>query len=527
MTTAHSLFSRFFVKKLVEPRRSHFLLLSGLCAISMLCAQEQIRLIHADSLEAVPQMNARRLAGNVQFEHQGHFLKCQQAYQFPEANRVKLFHQVYIQTTDQVEAWGDSLIYDGNSKFLNFSGNVHLQHKAIHLFAPALTYSRVTGVASYMHNGKLLHKTMQLKSEQGFYYQYQDSSYFQNNVILQDTHYTLTTSCLGYHIPSDRLYFLAPTAIRFKQGQLLRFQRGTYVPSSHHLHAYQQVWFQDSSFLFHVDTLYFNDSTGEGKAYCSGSLWNRDSTLYLSGEWWQFHHFGDTIVTTDHAYLIYVSQKDTMVIYADTFLAIQSDTSQFLIAYGSVRVIHSQFQSRTDSLVYNGRDSTIHLLQRRFVSSGIPLIWAGSYQISAKQVFLYLKNGSLDSMAAHSEVFALQWDSLSHYHQVKSDFAFAKFRQNELTQIHFSPRVNALYFLQENRKYQGANLISSATMDLFFEGGRVTKILFSQSPEGTLIPYSQLKTFELAGFRNFHQERPLSYLLPLDKHILYHHQKRE
>lgn len=98
-------------------------------------------------------VDARRLIGDVECEHEGAIMRCDSAYLFSDKKLIAYGH-ISIIKGDSIFVYGDSLRYDANTKLANMKGNVRCIEKDMTLTTNTLIYDIGNSVASYYDGGK-------------------------------------------------------------------------------------------------------------------------------------------------------------------------------------------------------------------------------------------------------------------------------------------------------------------------------------------------------------------------------------
>lgn len=183
---------------------------------------KKIRIVGANSLEydeRVP--DARRLIGNVIFEHEGAMLYCDSAYFFEGSDRMEAYSNVRI-ISDSVTVSGNRLSYDGKNKIADIIGNVRLKDPSSILTTNQLKYNLQTKEAIYTTGGKIISNKdkNQLTSVFGQYKSVKRMFYFRKNVKLVNPEYTMDCDSLQYNTTTETAYFTGPTWIRSKENTI-------------------------------------------------------------------------------------------------------------------------------------------------------------------------------------------------------------------------------------------------------------------------------------------------------------------
>ena len=135
--------------------------------------KKRIELLNAEVLEYDESLGhkARRLLGNVIFEHEGAVMNCDSAYLY-EDNSMDAFSKVSINKGDSIKMWCDELNYNGNTEFAKAKRNVKLVDREMTLTSQKLDYNMATEQAWYTTGGKIVDSENTLTSRVGYYFRY-------------------------------------------------------------------------------------------------------------------------------------------------------------------------------------------------------------------------------------------------------------------------------------------------------------------------------------------------------------------
>jgi lipopolysaccharide export system protein LptA len=158
-----------------------------------------------------------------------------------------------------------------------------------------------------------------------------------------------------------------------------------------------------------------------------------------------------------------------------------------IIAYGSVKVVRADFQSVSDSLMYNMVDSTINFYKK-------PVIWNNANQLEADTVTILLKNNKLNQMRLIQNSFVIETDTIGNFNQIKGRTLDAFFdKQNELKTIKVEGNGESLYFaLDEKNRIIGLNKVQCSSMQFYFAEKKIRQIVFRGQPESYLMPPKEI-----------------------------------
>jgi hypothetical protein len=158
-----------------------------------------------------------------------------------------------------------------------------------------------------------------------------------------------------------------------------------------------------------------------------------------------------------------------------------------IIADGNVKVFRKDFQSKSDSLIYNLKDSTIHFFSN-------PLIWSKDSQLEADTIIVRLKNNKINHLKLIQNGFVVSIDTVNNFNQIKGREIDAFFDKNtELKTIKVEGNGESLYFaLDEKNKIVGLNKVECSSMQFVFGNKKIKVITFRGDPESTLIPPKEI-----------------------------------
>jgi lipopolysaccharide export system protein LptA len=158
-----------------------------------------------------------------------------------------------------------------------------------------------------------------------------------------------------------------------------------------------------------------------------------------------------------------------------------------IIADGRVEVYRTDFQSLSDSLVYNLKDSLIHFFTK-------PIIWNQENQLEADTIVITLKNNRLKSMELLQNSFVVEVDTIRNFNQIKGRKIDALFDAKSVLQtIKVEGNGESKYFaLDEKNRIIGLNTVQCSSMQFYFKDQKIKSIVFRGNPESTLIPPKEI-----------------------------------
>lgn len=518
--------------------------------------KSMIELVRADSLVGENSLGrTQTFLGNVIFIHRGVKLGCDKAIHNQSSNFIEAYGRIVINQGDTLTIVGDTLLYDGNLRFARVYGKqVILRDKKVTLRTTKMFYDLNRDQAYYPVPGVLNQDSSRLSSKEGYYNT--KTKYFRyiGDVEVLNPNYTLCTDSLDYDTNTKQAIFKTFTTIKSKNGDLSAY-KGKYNIKTK-VSAFQgRAKVTNIDYSLEGDTLQFDNTKGSGNAEgnvvfvsfkdslvvvgdkglrfgetgltkiigntISQRASNKDTLLIASDTLWVFEKqknkpldslniadkpvVKDSIKTVDvknpileqkKAKLIPIQKPETEAIApADTAASNKTPTSkdiEKIIADGKVEVYRTDFQSLSDSLVYNLKDSLIHFFTK-------PIIWNQENQLEADTIVITLKNNRLKLMQLRQNSFVVEMDTIRNYNQIKGRKIDAIFdNKSTLQTIKVEGNGESKYFaLDEKNKIIGLNTVQCSSMQFYFRDKKIKSIVFRGKPESTLIPPKEIATEDM------------------------------
>lgn len=485
--------------------------------------KSRINLLHADSLILSKQepSDTREFIGNVSFQHKGAILYCDMATQYESTNTLEAFGNIRIVQGDTLTVTGDSLFYDGNTRFAKVLGRkVVLTDSKVKLTTRIIEYDMPRNRAYYPVWGVIVQDSSTLTSQKGYYNTRSKVFNYKENVRIENPKYTITTDSLQYNARTKMALFKAPTLIKSKDGDIIANSGSTYNTQTQQSNLKGRSKVVNEEYTLVGDTLQFDQKTESGVARGNVELVSKKDKVILTGN--RADRNGQTGFTkiTGNAIMRNGSERDTLYLRADTLYAYEvvdkaakarKDTAQRekkmekLIASGNVLVFRPDIQSRSDSLLYDLKDSVIHFFTK-------PILWNPQNQSEADTIHVYMKNGKVNKMFLVNQGFVIAQDTSQNYNQVKGRKIAALFNEEtRLDQVIVEGNGQSIYYaLDDRNKLIGVNHVECSKMNIRFRENQVKRITFVGKPDAKLVPPKELTNSanRLDGFNWRESERP-------------------
>ncbi|MGL4630263.1 MAG: OstA-like protein [Leadbetterella sp.] len=468
----------------------------------------KVELIRADSLVGENMITqTQTFLGNVIFKHNGIMLGCNKAIHNVSSNYIEAFGKIVINQGDTMTIVGDTLYYDGNLKYARVLGkSVVLRDKKVSLKTTKVNYDLNTGQAVYPEKGFLKQDSATLTSKEGKYNTRTKIFNYIGDVEILHPSYTICTDSLDYNAITKFADFKTFTTIKSKNGDIST-SKGYYNLKSKVSKFQGRASVSNAEYVLEGDTLNYDNINDKG--------WARGKVVFLS--------FKDSLISTgnraDRNGLIGLTKMsgntlshrmsidDTLLLKSDTlwiYEKIKNKEGQEsgaaptkedllkIVAKGKVASYKSDFQSVSDSMVYDYEHEEIDFFRK-------PILWNGQNQMEGDSIFIHTKNKLLDHMILKEECFVIQKDTLGNHNQIKGRYILAKFLEGKVIKsIYVEGNGESIYFaLDESFKIIGLNKVQCGIMTFNFDNNKIDNIVFRTKPESVLIPPNEIAKEDL------------------------------
>jgi len=454
--------------------------------------------------------NAKKLIGNVHFQHENAQMFCDSAYFYTEINKVDAFGNVSIHQGDTLHLYGKFFSYDGNTRTAKMQDNVKLIDKETTLTTNYLEYKIVEGIGYYVNGGNIINKENTLKSNHGSYYTKIKLFYFKDDVEVINPKYIIKSDTLQYNTQSRIAYFFGPTDIISKDN-FLHCENGWYNTKTDISEFRKKAYLTMPKRMLAGDSLYYDRRKGLGKAYGNVFIIDSSQNTIIKGLKAFYIEKPEYALITDSAHLIFFQNTDSLYLHADTLMSITvNDTLQQkeIKAYHKVKFYRFDIQGMADSAVFKTSDSTLYMYYN-------PVIWSENNQIFATKIELHLANNQINTADFNDKCFIIAKEDSDKFSQVKGKNMKGYFKNNEIYKLAVSGNGQTIYYAKDKNKIIGVNRANCSNIDVLFKKRKITKIAFLTQPDAVLYPLSKFPSEEkyLSDFKWYEEFRPLC---PLD-----------
>ena len=472
-------------------------------------AGTRIILEHADLLtyDAALQPGVQRLKGGVVLRHGNATMTCDSAYLNEDDQIFEAFGEVHMVQGDTVHMYSRYLYYDGVSKLARLRHNVHLANKTTDLYTDSLDYDRIADIAYYFEGGTITDAQNTLTSDYGQFIPATNDAEFRYNVKLVNDKTTMTTEHLFYNTHTRISSYEGQTLIQSDSGQIVS-QRGIYDVGRDVGILLDRSEVTSGAKTLIGDSIYYDGISKFGEAFGRMELSDTVQKAILYGDYGYFDDKRNYAFATSRAHAEEYSQKDTLYVSADTLELIslpipdrlrldslraaatqegkaKPDTMQrYLRGYRNVRVFRRDAQAVADSLSYISMDSTLSLY-------GKPILWSEERQLSGDTTHFYFRSKKLDYVDVLGKALVVEHiDSVDYYNQMSGDSLRAYVQDSTVREILVRGKVESIFYMKEDgtNDYNGLNRMTSSTMHVLLDSGKVKKSIWRGPVEGKAYP---------------------------------------
>jgi lipopolysaccharide export system protein LptA len=449
------------------------------------------------------------LKENVILKHDSAYMYCDSAYFNMKSNSFIAFGNIHVispteDLTDTVHLFGDSLHYSGRNKLAEVRYNVVLQKDSMVLYTENLDYKMDENIGYYFDGGKTLNGEDTLVSKKGYYYADLDELNFKDSVVVHNPKYTMYSDTLKHHTKNKISYILGPTDIvASDSSNFIYSESGWY---NHNLDIGQ---LNKNPVLTHKkqtlvgDSIFYDRKKGLGIAFENVTIADSVQNVRLKGNSGRYYEFTESSVITDSALFIHIQKEDSLFMHADTIRSIidtlitKADTSTFRLikAYNKSKVFRSDYQAKSDSLIYTFLDSTIKLYIE-------PILWSGKNQLTADYIEIQTDSNEVNKVILINNSLMASKSDTNSFNQIKGKKMTGHLKKNELYRIDVQEESGAIYFMLDKEKLVGINKTKCKNMVIYLVNNEMEDIWFYDNPEGTMYPPKDIGADERI-FKNF------------------------
>lgn len=458
-----------------------------------------IKVNHANRLlfDNTSGIEAQRLIGNVECEHDGAKMFCDSAYLY-QSKKLDAYGNISIIKGDSIFVYGDSLSYDANTKLANLKGRVKCVETDMTLTTSILIYDVANAIASYYNGGTIVNKENTLVSKNGHYYSTLKELSFHYDVVLTNPDYKMRGDTLKYHTTSRTAYFIGPSIITSKENYIY-CENGWYDTNKEIARFSKHAIIETKERRLTGDSIYYDRMKGYGQATKNVKITDTTNKSFILGDFAKHYEKINQSIATGHAVYGKIIDKDTLFLSADTLFYTKPDSSRsFVKAFRNVRIFKTDLQGICDSLVYALRDSLLSLYNS-------PVLWTNNGQVTAKQINVKTGKTGLQYFELNLNAIVIQKsDSLDEnkFNQIAGKHIEGFFVNDTIRKVNVTNNAEIIYYVKQKKQYTAVNKTVCANLTVWFNAEGVYKATFRNKPQSTVFPLNQIidKDMRLKNF---------------------------
>lgn len=448
------------------------------------------------------------LKGHVVFRHDNALLYCDSAYFSELYNSFDAFGNIKIVQADTLFVYGDLLKYDGNTKLARILHNVRMVNRNTTLTTDSLNYDRASNLAYYYTGGKIVDDVNTLTSRWGQYSPATKEALFKTDVVLENPNFTLTSDTLQYNTGTKIANILSDTHGVYKKETDIYSTRGWYNTSNDRMMLLNRSFVEHNDGKTMVgDTIFYDKKNKYAEAYSNVELNDNKKKTTLYGNYVSYDETKETGLATDSALLVDWSDiKDSLFLSADTLYSMKDSTFDVVRAYKNVRFLRNDFQGMSDSLMYSGRDSIMHL-------NSAPVLWSDNNQLMGGRITAYSKNKKVEKIHVEQSAMVVQKDSSIYYNQIAGKEMTAWLDSNQIKKVYVNGNAETIYFPRDEKTKEivGVNKTVSSYVTMYLKNKKIDRIILTTASSGTMYPLFKMgeNDLYLSNFYWYEKERPV------------------
>ena len=430
------------------------------------------------------------LIGNVQMNHEGIDLTCQQALYYRKQNFFKAIGNVLIKQGDTITQTSDYADYDANAKQALSWGNVVLKDPTMTLTTDTLQFDRINQKLYYQSYATIKDETNTLKSKYGNYYLEDKKFIATTRVTVVNPEHNLESEHLNYYTETGHTYLYGPSTITNTQNEnRIYCEKGFYDTKTDISHFLDNAKIYSKERTIEGDSLYYDKKRGFASATNNIQIIDTVQNFISRGNYAELFELKDSLYIIKKAVAISIIDKDSMFIHGDTLLVTGKPKKRIVRTYHNVKIFKSDLQGKCDSIHTNQTTGYTKMYRN-------PVIWSDQNQITGDSIYLQsnTETENLDSLKVFNNAFIISKDSLSKddFNQIKGRNMYGKFLENKLKTLFVEGNAESVYF---NRNEETGVLETitkeiSSNIEFVFDNGEIETIKYLKASEGKTYPPS-------------------------------------
>lgn len=470
--------------------------------------EDKVKIIHADEFKKDTKYEGNQyMVGHVQIEHQGSILYADEVILYNDQSLVKAIGNAKLQNADGSVITAQEMEYNGVTQKGVAKKEVVLTDPKQTIKTDILYYDRLANQAYFNTGGTISDAQNVMYTKSATYFLNTKMIDFVGNVKIDNPDYIIEGVNIKQNQNTKVAEFSGPTTITNRANRKNRIytEKGTYRMETKEafLNKNSKIFYNDK--ILTGDDMYFNNTTGFGKATGNVTLDDPLERRYIKGGYGEVFQKKDSAMMTQSPYAVKIMEKDSIYFAAEKILSYQRPDSaditikkSFLRAYKKGRIFKSNAQGRADSIAFNETDGIMHIYTK-------PILWSGEKQVTGDKIEAYFntKTENIDSLKVIGNAYAIsKVDSLNlkdEFNQVKGKFMTVYYQNNEIKEARVVGNAQSIAYVddvdQETKQPQriGITLSTCGIIGALFEETGLQIISCSIAANSDTYPMSKIE----------------------------------
>lgn len=456
-----------------------------------------------------------KVTNQVYFKHEGIEVWCDQALFYQKDNFFKAYGNVKMNQGDTIKMNSKYAEYDGNLKFAFASDNVSLRTPDNQLTTDSLFFDRQKQEAFYRSGGKVRDSLSTITSQRGTYFMEKEKYSFRQDVVVTHPEYIIHSEHIDFYTKSAHAYLYGPSTIEGETSTVY-CERGFYDTRADEGHFVRNSHVEYENRDLYGDSIYFNRNKNYAAATNDIKVIDTVNASTLYGQFAEVFRDKDSLIVTGLPHVATLQEgdakQDSLFIASDTLILKGKETDRDISAFYDVRIYKSDLNGKSDSLHTNEKTGLTKMI-------GNPVLWSFDNQITGDTIELIsnTETEKLDSLKVFDNSFMIQKDSIDGYNQVKGQYLYGLFEDNEIYEVNVIKNTETIYYVREDDgELFGINKSLAAKIKMLLENREVTDIYYYNQPEDKTYPEDdfppnarKLKGFLWRGDERLYQKSDL------------------
>lgn len=456
---------------------------------------------------------ARRLIGDVKLRQEDVTMYCDSAQLFESDNTFNAFSKVHVTRggEQKFDVYSNFLKHQGNEKIASFSDNVVMTDGKMTLRTDFFKYNLKSEIGEYTTGGTIVDSATTLISKTGFYYGMEKKFIFSKDVEINNPSekFSLYTDTLHYMGESKTTYFFGPTLI-INDTNYMSANYGWYNTKTNRAYFAKKARYHNASQTFTAREMNIDRNKKEVEAFHQAVFTDTANKVVAKANKVYYIDNPHKMLLTDSAVAIYVQNRDSLFMHADTLLSVPDTGGVHKVAkaFHHVKLFHKDFQAKCDSMSFTQSDSILKMF-------GNPVLWNQENQISAEYMELRMVDGKPSTFyLTNTAIIVSQVDS-TRFNQISGKRMKGYIRKNELYKVDVFSNAESVYHALDKNGVLGVNMAGSTDMTIYIKNKKIERVVLLNAPSGAMKPPVKLsqKETRLKNFVWYPMHRPLK---PLD-----------